>query len=88
MPSGQPQTSTQDARRPQGACTVKPSEIRDKTDEELVELERELRDRLLRMRVAQSSSRTVDTSQFSRIRRDIARINTIRTERELGLTRA
>lgn len=66
---------------------MKPSEIRDKTDEELVELEKELRDSLLRMRVAQASSRTVDTSQFSRIRRDIARINTIRTERELGLTR-
>ncbi|MEE9384207.1 MAG: 50S ribosomal protein L29 [Nannocystaceae bacterium] len=63
------------------------SEIRDKTDEELAELHGELSDKLLRMRVAQATSREVNGSQFSRVRRDIARVKTIQTERALGLAR-
>jgi large subunit ribosomal protein L29 len=66
---------------------MKPSELRDKSDEELQELTKDLRDRLVKLRVARSTSRRVSTAQFARIRRDIARIHTIQTERRRGLTR-
>jgi large subunit ribosomal protein L29 len=64
---------------------VKTSEIRDKTDEELVELEGELRDKLLKLEVARATQRAHDTAQFSRIKKDIARVKTILHERKLGL---
>ena len=60
---------------------MKPSELRDKTDEELVELETDLRDRLVKLQIARATSRSTNTSEFPRIRRDIARIKTIQTER-------
>ena len=60
---------------------MKPSELRDKTDEELSELETDLRDRLVKLQIARATSRTTNTSEFPRIRRDIARIKTIQTER-------
>jgi large subunit ribosomal protein L29 len=66
---------------------MKPSELRDKSDEELTELTKSMKEQLIRMRIAVATSRRVNTSQFSRIRRDIARIETIRSERKLGLTR-
>jgi large subunit ribosomal protein L29 len=66
---------------------MKPSELRDKSDEELHELEGDLREQLIKLRVARATARRVSTAQFSRIKRDIARINTIRTERGLGLER-
>ena len=66
---------------------MKPSELRDKTDEELTELESELRQRLLKMQVARATSRTTNLSEFPRIRRDIARIKTILQERAIGIAR-
>lgn len=60
---------------------MKPSELRDKTDEELTELETQLRDSLVKLQIARATSRTTNTSEFPRIRRDIARIKTIQTER-------
>ena len=60
---------------------MKPSELRDKTDEELSELETELRDRLVKLQVARATSRTSNTAEFPRLRRDIARIKTIQHER-------
>lgn len=66
---------------------MKPSELRDKSDEELTALEKDLRGQIIKLRVGQATSRRVNVAQFSRIRRDIARINTIKTERKLGLTR-
>jgi large subunit ribosomal protein L29 len=67
---------------------MKPSELRDKTDEELAELETELRDRLVKLQVARATSRTSNTSEFPRIRRDIARIKTIQHERATGIERS
>lgn len=64
---------------------MKPSEIRDKTDDELVELEKQLRDQLLKLHVAKATQRARNTSQFAQIRKDIARVKTILTERKLGL---
>ena len=67
---------------------MKTSELRDKTDEELRELATELRDRLLKMQIARATSRATNTSEFPRVRRDIARINTILHERATGIVRS
>ncbi len=63
---------------------MKPSELNDRSPEELIALEQELRERIIRMRMAQATSRRVNTAQFSRIRRDIARIKTIQTLRQMA----
>jgi large subunit ribosomal protein L29 len=67
---------------------MKTSELRDKTDEELRELDSSLRDRLLKLQIARATSRVTNTSEFPRVRRDIARIQTILTERATGIVRA
>lgn len=66
---------------------MKPSELRDKDDAELAELDKELRDKLVRLRIAKAANKAVNQMEFPRIRRDIARINTILNERKLGLQR-
>jgi large subunit ribosomal protein L29 len=66
---------------------MKPSELRDKSAEELTELESELRQRLLKMQVAKATSRSTNPSEFPRIRREIARIKTILHERATGIAR-
>jgi large subunit ribosomal protein L29 len=60
---------------------VKPSEIRDKNDEELLELEKELRDKLVKLNVARATQRNRNNAQFARIRKDIARVLTIQRQR-------
>jgi large subunit ribosomal protein L29 len=64
---------------------VKPSEIRDKNDEELVTLEKELRDQLVKLGIARATQRLRNSAQLGGIKRDIARIKTIQHERVLGL---
>ena len=61
---------------------MKASELRDKSKEDLLQMEKDLRDQLIRMRVSQATSRRVSTAMFSSVRRDIARIKTILTQRE------
>lgn len=65
---------------------MKPSELRDKTDEELRELETELRDQLVKLNVGQATQRIRNTAQFSRIKKDIARVKTILHERHTGIS--
>ena len=60
---------------------MKASELRDKSNEDLLQMEKDLRDQLIRMRVSQATSRRVSTAMFSNVRRDIARIKTILTQR-------
>ena len=67
---------------------MKPSEIRDKTVEELVALEKELRDQLVKLSIARATQRMRNHSQLGKIKRDIARIKTIVRERELGVEAA
>jgi large subunit ribosomal protein L29 len=67
---------------------MKTSELRDKTEQELTELETELRHRLLKLQVARATSRANNLSEFPRIRRDIARIKTILHERATGIRAA
>ena len=61
---------------------MKASELKDKSNEDLLQLEKDLRDQLIRMRVSQATSRRVSTAMFSTVRRDIARIKTILTQRQ------
>jgi large subunit ribosomal protein L29 len=64
---------------------VKVSEIRDKNEEELATLEKELRDQIVKIEVARATQRATNTAQLGRLRKDIARILTVRRERALGL---
>jgi ribosomal protein L29 len=61
---------------------VKPSEIRDKNDEELALLEKELRDQLVKLNVARATQRNRNNAQFARVRQDIARVLTVRRQRQ------
>lgn len=64
---------------------MKAPEIREKTSEQLAELEGQLRDKLVRLSVAKATQRANNTAQFSALRRDIARIKTVLRERQLGI---
>jgi large subunit ribosomal protein L29 len=66
---------------------MKPSEIRDRNDEELATLEQSLRDQLLKIQVARATQRHTNSAQIVKLRRDIARILTVRNERLSGLSR-
>ena len=63
---------------------MKSSELKEKSDQELVELERQLRDELFRMRMKHYSGQLQDVAQMRTKRRDIARILTVRSERRNG----
>ncbi len=64
---------------------MKTSELREKSAEQLAELENQLRDQLIRLGVLKATQRSTNTAQFGEVRRDIARIKTIVRERELGV---
>lgn|GEM_PF-862778 len=64
---------------------MKTSEIRDKNAEELAELETELRDQLVKLQVAKATQRATNTAQFQRIKKDIARVLTVKRERGMGI---
>ena len=63
---------------------MKPSELRDKSDDELKTLEKDLRDQLVKLGIARATQRMRNHSQLGKIKRDIARIKTIVREREMG----
>lgn len=60
---------------------MKPAEIRVMSDEQLVERVDELREEWRQLRFDQAVGRLQNTSRIGQIRRDIARIKTIQTER-------
>lgn len=64
---------------------MKALELREKSTEQLAELEGQLRDKLVRLSVAKATQRANNTAQFSALRRDIARIKTVLRERQLGI---
>lgn len=64
---------------------MKTSEMRDKNAEELLQLEGDLRDQLIKLSVAKATQRVTNTGQFQRIKKDIARVLTIQRERAMGL---
>lgn len=61
---------------------MKPDELRERTDQELRELEEQLRAEMFRMRLRKHTNQLQQTHQLRETRRDIARIKTILTERQ------
>jgi len=61
---------------------MRPSEVRDLSDQELETKERELREELFRLRLRQRTAQLEQTHKLVHVRRDIARIQTIRRQRE------
>jgi large subunit ribosomal protein L29 len=60
---------------------TKPAELREKTDDELVELGQTMARDLWKSRFSNYSNQLDDTDKVRRLRRDIARVKTIQTER-------
>ena len=70
------------------AAGVKPSELRELSEEELVTKLREAKAELFNLRVQSATGQLDNHGRLQVIRRDIARIYTIMRERELGLSAA
>ena len=62
---------------------MKAKEVHKLSEEELGLEARRLRKRLFELRQQSVTEKIADTSQFRKIRKDIARIRTIQTEREI-----
>lgn len=63
---------------------MRASELRQKSTDELVELNRERRRELFDLRFKHYTGQLMETSELRKARRDIARIETILRERELA----
>lgn len=59
---------------------MKAKEVREKTAEELTKLEDKLRQELAGLRIQSRSGQLAETSKIDAMKRDIARILTIRTQ--------
>jgi large subunit ribosomal protein L29 len=70
------------------AAGTKPTELRELSDEALVEKLREAKAELFNLRVQAATGQLDSHGRLQVIRRDIARIYTIMRERELGLSAA
>ncbi|RKX39103.1 MAG: 50S ribosomal protein L29 [Thermotogae bacterium] len=66
---------------------MKSSEIRNYTNEELLNLVEEKKRQLMEMRFQHAMGQIRNTAQLQVVKRDIARIKTILRERELGIRR-
>lgn len=67
---------------------MKPAEIRELSDEELKNLETDLARKLWKARFDNHTNQLDDTASIAQIRRDIARVKTIRTERSTQAAQA
>jgi large subunit ribosomal protein L29 len=63
---------------------MKPSEFRELSDEEMETKETELKDQLFKLRFQHAVGQLENTMRLKDIKRDLARIYTIRKEREKG----
>ncbi|GAA2363734.1 50S ribosomal protein L29 [Dactylosporangium salmoneum] len=70
------------------AAGIKATELRELSDESLVEKLREAKAELFNLRVQSATGQLDNHGRLQVIRRDIARIYTIMRERELGLSAA
>lgn len=61
---------------------MKASELRDRSDDGLRELEQQLEGELFRLKMQHQTGQLQETSRLDETRRDIARIKTILTERD------
>ena len=67
---------------------MKTSELREKSSDQLVELEKQLREQIIRLGVLKATQRPTNSAQFSVLRREIARIKTIAREQQLAAGKA
>jgi large subunit ribosomal protein L29 len=63
---------------------MKPQDIREMTDDEIQERIRELKEEQFRLRFRGATMELENPSLINQVRRDIARMNTILSERELA----
>jgi large subunit ribosomal protein L29 len=70
------------------AAGIKPAELRENSDEELITKLREAKAELFNLRVQGATGQLDNHRRLQVVRRDIARIYTIMRERELGLSAA
>jgi large subunit ribosomal protein L29 len=66
---------------------MEPRDVRDSSDEELVLKERELTEALFMLRLRHKTNQLESPARLAQTRRDIARIKTIRRERDLKRNR-
>ena len=66
---------------------MEPKDLRDSSDDELVVKERELTEALFLLRLRHKTNQMESPARRGQTRRDIARIKTIRRERELERNR-
>jgi len=62
---------------------MRATELRDKTDDELRELERQLEGDVFRMRLQRGAEQLKDTSSMKMTRRDLARVKTTLKQRDI-----
>ncbi|NIS62261.1 MAG: 50S ribosomal protein L29 [Proteobacteria bacterium] len=60
---------------------MKASQLREKSDSELIEQERELREELFNLRFQHSTGQLENTMSIIRVKKDIARVKTVLRER-------
>lgn len=60
---------------------MKPSEIRERTTDDLRELEKDLARQLWKSRFDNHTNQLDDTAKVRRLRRDVARVKTVLTQR-------
>ena len=63
---------------------MKASQLREKSESELIEQERELREELFNLRFQQATGQLENTMAIVRVKKDIARVKTIIREKALG----
>jgi len=63
---------------------LEPSKLRDSSLEELAKEEDELRDQIWKLQLQRSTGQVQDQQKAREVRRDLARVLTIRRERELS----
>jgi len=63
---------------------MKASQLREKSDSELIEQERDLREELFNLRFQHSTGQLENTMAIVRVKKDIARVKTALRERTLG----
>ncbi|MGB7621442.1 MAG: 50S ribosomal protein L29 [Terriglobia bacterium] len=66
---------------------MKPEKIREMSDEELINQDKDLSDQLFRLRFQLSVGQTESLKKIRELRKDIARVKTIRRERQIQQAR-
>lgn len=65
---------------------MKPEKIREMSDEELLNQDKDLSDQLFRLRFQLAMGQTESLKKIRELRKDIARVKTIRRERQIQET--